>query len=359
MIRSMQTQTWAFALASVLAAAACGGDSGDVPGGGDGDGEVATLSITGTVVDFSTGEALAGSATVSTDGLSPPPTISVTGASFQIEGIPPYSNFHLLAGSPPDYRSTYSVIVETAESNQTGLEFAALSEDFVDSLYATFGVTAAAGTSLVVAKLVDDQGAALAGVKSSAFALEIGMEGPFFLDADRQPDAALTESSASGYVVVFQVVPGLVNLVAAEDAGVSLSMADSPVAARAATLAEIVVSDGAIVVPTNVSFSQDVSPIFEARGCVLCHSGAGIGKDLGGVHFNGESQKMYKELVEEISANHGTVRVDLENPANSLVLTMPSKEDPPDEHPNVTFLSNTDPDYLLILGWIQEGALNN
>ena len=99
--------------------------------------------------------------------------------------------------------------------------------------------------------------------------------------------------------------------------------------------------------------------VFTDRGCVLCHSGSGVGKDQGGVHFNGESQKMYRELVEEISANHGTPRVDLANPANSLVLTLPSKEDPPDVHPNSTFLSSSDPDYLLILGWITEGALNN
>ena len=43
----------------------------------------------------------------------------------------------------------------------------------------------------------------------------------------------------------------------------------------------------------------------------------------------------------------------------SLVLTYPSREDPPDRHPNITFASPSDRDYLKILVWIREGAKNN
>jgi hypothetical protein len=46
-------------------------------------------------------------------------------------------------------------------------------------------------------------------------------------------------------------------------------------------------------------------------------------------------------------------------PETSLVLTMPSREDPPDAHPNVTFTSALDPDYLKLLVWIREGAKQN
>lgn len=38
---------------------------------------------------------------------------------------------------------------------------------------------------------------------------------------------------------------------------------------------------------------------------------------------------------------------------------MPSAEDPPDGHPNITFASPLDPDYLTILVWIREGAKDN
>ena len=68
---------------------------------------------------------------------------------------------------------------------------------------------------------------------------------------------------------------------------------------------------------------------------------------------------MHKELTEEVSGRHQVVRVNLAAPAESLMLTLPSKEDPPDVHPNSTFLSSSDPDYLTILGWIREGALDN
>jgi hypothetical protein len=68
---------------------------------------------------------------------------------------------------------------------------------------------------------------------------------------------------------------------------------------------------------------------------------------------------MYKELAQEISPNHGTLRVDVNNPAQSLMLRMPGREDPPDAHPNVTFASADDPDYILIHAWISEGALEN
>ncbi len=92
---------------------------------------------------------------------------------------------------------------------------------------------------------------------------------------------------------------------------------------------------------------------------MFCHDGNGIGKDLGGLHLNGADEKMYKELAEEVSENHGTLRVDRNNPAQSLMLTMPGREDPPDVHPNVTFASADDPDYQMILAWITEGALKN
>ena len=75
--------------------------------------------------------------------------------------------------------------------------------------------------------------------------------------------------------------------------------------------------------------------------------------------LDGGDNKVFREAAEEISITHGVARVDLEEPAASLLLTQPSAEDPADAHPNVTFLGAQDPDYLLILVWIQEGAQLN
>jgi hypothetical protein len=38
---------------------------------------------------------------------------------------------------------------------------------------------------------------------------------------------------------------------------------------------------------------------------------------------------------------------------------MPSAENPPDSHPNITFTGPEDADYLKLLVWIREGAKNN
>jgi hypothetical protein len=104
----------------------------------------------------------------------------------------------------------------------------------------------------------------------------------------------------------------------------------------------------------NISFSQQIVPIFSQRGCVACHSGGGIGKDLGGLKLDGPQQQVYTETVDE-----DPTRVVAGMPAMSLLLTMPSPEQPPDRHPNVTFTGPDDPDFVKIEIWIREGALQN
>lgn len=341
---------------SVLAVGCGGDDSGD----GDGDGDIPELTLTGTVVDFETGDLLSSGTVTVDDGLVPPPTVSVTGGEFTIAPIPPFSVFHILASNPPTHRATYNrAIVDDVDV--ADVELVALSEDFITALATEFQVTPAAGTGLLVAQVLDENGDPVAGVEAAAFELNNAapIGGPFFLDDERLPDAGLTATSASGYVVFFDLEPGLVAVEAATGFGITLDMDVAPAQTNSATVAEIQLIDGELVIPTGLSFANDITPIFENRGCVICHDGNGIGKDLGNLHLNGAPEKMYKELVEEISPNHGITRVDLENPEMSLMLRFPSAEDPPDQHPNVTFASSADEDYLKILGWITDGAPKN
>lgn len=342
------------------------GSGGGGQGGGTGTGAAGggpsnvPVSVSGTVVDFETGADLTSAATVSVTGLNPSPTISTTGASFEISGVAPFSAFHILAGSPPDYRSTYNVLTEVADANVTGVRAAVVAETFLDGLESGFGVTPAAGTGVVLARAVDASGQPRAGVPANTFWINgADTAGPYMLDANLQAASGSTQTSASGWMVFYDVAPGAVQFSASPGSGYTVVGASSPVAATTVTLAELVVNDGELVVPTNVSFSNDVVPIFTSRGCVACHSGASIGADLGGLALNGGDNKVYSELVSEVSPNHATTRVDLANPVNSLVLRMPSFESPPDAHPNVTFASSADPDYLLLLGWITEGAQQN
>jgi hypothetical protein len=109
--------------------------------------------------------------------------------------------------------------------------------------------------------------------------------------------------------------------------------------------------------PQTFSFKNDVEPMFTRRGCDACHSGKEIGKDLGGLDLDGKN--VYQEVTREVSDHYRVLRVDGRAPEASLMLTLPLAENPPDSHPNATFLTTDDPDYLLLLAWIEEGALDN
>lgn len=344
--------------ASMFLAGACGG--GTETGDPDPDG-IPSYDVSGTVVDFVTGEAVAGVATVSTRNLTPPPSITVNGSSFVLAGIPPHSVFNLLVGSPPDYQNTYAAATEVLEADLNGVEAAALSVAYLNSLASEFGLTPSATGGILVARVVDDNGAPRAGIGAEVFEIDNATPtaGPFFLDADRQPDATLMETSSSGYAVFFELAPGLVTVNAAAASGYTMSMSASPTAAATVTLAAVITTDGEDVLPTNVSFTNDLVPMFLRRGCESCHSGGGIGKDLGNLSLDGAENKIFREVTEEMSPNYNTPRVNLATPETSLILTLPSAEDPPDSHPNVTFTGPGDPDYQMLLVWIREGAKEN
>jgi hypothetical protein len=365
--------TWVcVALLGSVLAVACGDDetnegSGGTGGAGGGSttaaggaGVIDELTVSGTVIGFDD-EAISGSATVTATGLNPPPTISVTGADFEITGVAPFSVFQILSGAPPDYPNHYNVATEVEDADVSGVQARVVSETFLAAMQTEFNVTPAAGTGIIIGHVIADDGSARDAIAGSVFEINGAAPptSPFFLDAANAPDAALTETSTSGWIVFYDVPAGLAAFTAAGGSGYSIVAAQSPVAANVVTLADITVNDGELVLPVNVSFANDVVPIFSKRGCEVCHSGNSIGADLGQLALNGGANKIYRELAEELSPTHGVTRVNLETPNESLVLTMPSLENPPDAHPNVTFTGTADPDYLTLLGWITEGALEN
>lgn len=335
----------------VAAVAACTFDGSGLEDDG-------VLRVSGTVRDFATGETIDGVAGVIADGVSPSPPVTIDGGRFQIDGIPPFSVFHILSSSPPGYRPTYNIATEVFDRDLDGIAALVLPETYVAELAAAFEVEA---TGILLGRAIDEAGNPRAGVPATAFEINNAepLVGPFFLDAERRPAPDLDATSASGWVVFFEVPPGQVAVTAAPGSGFTMLMAASPSAPTVVTLADIVVTDGALVRPRNISFTADVIPIFDGRGCAACHSGGGSGRDLGDLTLDGSAKLIHGELVEEISPLHLVTRIDRVAAAASLLLTMPSREDPPDAHPNVTFLSPDDPDYLTILVWIEEGALDN
>lgn len=308
------------------------------------------VSVHGRVVDFQTGSAVAAT-DLTISGIAPLPAVDLQGTSFTLSGVTQSSAFSVLVVAA-GHRSTLSQVVVTTASVDIALPVVA--ESFVTGLATAFGVAPSSAKGIVLLHLVDATGKPRAGVAAADFTIA-GTAGPRFLDASMMPATAATASTASGWAVFFDVPAGLAGLSQGLSAATTIDMPVLPVAAGVVTIADGVVSAGAPVLPSKVSFATQIVPIFSARGCVNCHAGGGIGKDQGNLTLAGSANLIYKELVEE----RPNTRVRVATPETSLVLTMPSREDPPDAHPNVTFTGPRDPDYLKLLVWIREGAKQN
>jgi hypothetical protein len=337
-------------------------DPGTAPvdgGGGDGYFAPSQLQVSGQIVDFETNKPPASQATMATAALVPQPNVSINGTSFTLDAVPPDSVFYLIASSPPGYRLTYNTPTTVKDQPLTGVTAYTVADAYLTKLRTAFGVTAQSGTATVFVRAVDATGNATAGVPGSAVVLNAsGAKGPFFVDAALQPLAVATATSLSGWLVYFDVPVTTLKL--GGGAGYSVQAADTPTAADAVSLVQATVSQSTTPAPpSNVSFQQTIVPIFINRGCYNCHSGNGTGRRLGDLVLDGSPMKIWTALVQTVSPNFGTTRVNLQAPEKSLVLTMPSYENPPDAHPTVVFTSSSDPDYVKILVWIQEGAKFN
>jgi hypothetical protein len=335
------------ACAALSISAACASHAGSDPGSG--------LEVTGQVVDFESGLPLDVAVGVSTRGLSPQPIVTIAAPDFTVDGVPPHSVFYGLA-SADRHRATYSAAIDVEDADVDGVEIRAIGETYLGKLTSAFGVTPSAASGVLFAHAVDATGHGKAGLAAAAFPPVAGARGPYFLDAQLGAAPGATATSSSGWVVYFEVTPGLVDLSAAAQ---GLAMPRSPIAAATATVATIQVTDGAVAPPKNVSFQQAVVPIFQKRGCDNCHSGGGPGKDLANLTLDGSQNLIFRELMDPAVTSATAPRVNLAAPEKSLILTMPSAEDPPDAHPNITFTGPTDTDYQTVLVWIREGAKQN
>jgi hypothetical protein len=343
-------------------------DLGDVDLAGDTDGgnvvttDLVPVTVSGKVLAWENDMPIAGSATVSTAGITPTPTVSLSGPDFTLGNVLPNSVFTILAGSPPDYRTTYNVAPVVGFDNVADVKAWVVAETTLATLATGFSLTPNGTKGIVLVQLVNDAGAGVANVPASAIQLNGAAPptAPGFLDATKMPMAGATATTASGWIVFFDVAPGLVSVTPAMGANYTFDSPAGTTSAGLVTVLHVHAATGmAPTVPTNVSFTNQVIPIFTKRGCVACHSGNGPGKDLGGLTLNGAPMKIHGELTTEISPNFATTRVNLVEPLKSLMLTMPSAETPPDPHPTIVFPNNQDPDYLTFYGWIKEGAKLN
>ncbi len=310
------------------------------------------VTVQGQVVDFQTGMAVDTTTDVTVSGLIPPPQVDRQGASFTLAGVLENSAFEVLATAPM-HRPTYSPVV-VATSGIDGLKAPVVGDAFITDLATAFSVAPSPSSGIVLLHLVDATGRPQSGVAGSDFAIA-SSTGPRFLDGNLKAAVTATASSTSGWAVFFNVPVGLVGLSQGSSSATTIDMPTLPSAAGMVTIAEGKVTLGAPVLPSNVSFSAQIVPIFSARGCVACHAADGPGKAQGGLTLAGGDNLIYKNLVLDMPG----IRVNLAMPEKSLVLTMPSAETPPDAHPTIVFAGPRDPDYLKLLVWIREGAKQN
>ena len=336
----------ALSLAAAVALPACSFDSPPTSrtlGG--------SRSVRGQVVDYRTGAPVTG-AQLAIAGLTADvaPDTSVDGAAFAVESIVENSLIQVRV-TAAGYRSTFASAVFVADRDIADLQLPVVSDAYAAELVSGFAVSPATTSGTLIGRLVRD-GMPTAGVKAVNFS-----QMPYFLDANRAPATAATASSASGGVVFFGLPPVPIELGQPEAPEIGIDMALAPVEAGAVTLADITVLDAPITLPVDVSFATQVAPLFGKLGCVACHSGGGEGKNLGGLTLDGSTQKVYSEVV--AGRVYPPPQTDPKlTPEASRLLTMPSAT-PTDNHPNITFRSSRDYDYLTILVWIREGAKDN
>lgn len=321
----------------------------------DGEAIDGAVRVEGRVVDLVTGQPVGGAATVTTSGLVPPPVISVEGSTFVIDGILDHSVFHVQAAVPPSHRATSSAI-EVTTADRVDVAAPVVAEALLMQLADDFGVSPDTTRGVLLAQIVDGSGLPRSGIAAESFVIDsAGTRGPYFLNGAMAAAPGAMTTSASAWVVYFDIAPGIVGLRAAPTANVTFDMPASPIGAGVVTVASVRTIDGAFVPPKDVSYLQQVFPIFARRGCVACHAeGNGPGRERGNLTLNNDPNNVYRELTIERAG-----RVVVAAPDTSMLLTLPSREEPPDRHPNVTFTSALDPDYQLIRAWIAEGALRN
>jgi hypothetical protein len=337
-----------------------GGGGGTTTGGGGGP-VVPMISVSGDVVDFTSQMPLQ-AAQVTAAGVTPVPQVAMMGGQFLLTNVQPFSVFYLTASNAPDYLYTNEAALKVDGSDVTGVVAAAVKATDMTALSMAFKAQTTSANGTLLVQVLDASGKPQANVPAGTLMLQgiTTAKGPFFLDANRKAAPMLTATSASGWAVWFDVPSGPVSLTATVGAN-KIDGAPAQVAPGVATLGAVVVQANTMAPPTpkNVSFATQVVPIFAKRGCVNCHSGNGPGRDIAGLTLDASVVVDYKNVAVNVSDQYDTTRVNLKDPAKSLILTMPSYENPPDPHPTVVFPSNADPDYQTILVWITEGAKNN
>jgi hypothetical protein len=344
---------------------AAGGGGDDDAGGGSGS-AVTQQVVSGKVMDYFTGAALAATA-VTTDGLTPA-AAATSGADGSYTLTIPVGSKLFATTSRGNYRTTRSAVITVTDQPVTQDLYAAASAD-VARQFSSVGVAQTTGT-IIAAEIQKNNGDPYAGLPLTAFTLVDsanapvpGISGPFFFGAVGDLDLAVTTSTAYGTpprvrVAFLNVPAGTFTLNTAFTDGMGNPKINSTTIIVDAGGATLALNGGlsggtAATTVTDPTFATDIYPRLQTAakgglGCANCHTANGPAAVL---PYDGTPDV----TLAAIKAAAGVI--NLTTPAASLFLTNPLYEiTPPQNHPNATFLDVNDTNYKLFLLWITNGT---
>jgi hypothetical protein len=328
--------------------------------------------VSGKALDYFVASTPLQGVTLVTDGIDPPLMVtSSTDGGFVLPTVPVGSQLFVSA-SRASYRPTRNLVTVTDAA--VAQDLYVMSTADINRQYATAGKTPTAGRAFVVADLLRNNGTPLTGVPltsvklvDAAGAPVAGALGPYVLGdtGDIALGPTQTEAHAGKARVALLDVP-------AGSFSLKVAFVDGQGQTQTLTTPVTTAADGATLVRsggtstdtgttgstggTNLAsprFATDVYPRLQTaanggRGCANCHTVGGLG-----------AVAVFNALPADVLATlKAAGLIDLTAPAKSLLLTKPLYELPPavQNHPNATFVDTSDPDYKLILLWIQQGA---
>ncbi len=331
-----------------------------------------TQRVSGKAMDYFVANTPLQGAELATDGIVPQiMTTSAADGAFAFETVPVGSQVFFSA-SRTNYRPTRNLIEIGDAAVEQDLYLMSIAD--INRQYATDGgKIPTPGRAFVIAELLRGDGTPLAGIPLTDLKLVDGTDapvptviGPYVMGAngDIVPAGPTQTETHNGKArVAFLDVPV---------GSFSLKVTFQDGQGQPQTLATPVTTavDGATLVraggmgrpgaptggpPPNPKFAADVFPRLQTaanagRGCANCHTVGGTGAVA---VFNA----LPADVLASLKAKPGLI--DLATPAGSLLLTKPLYEPPPalQNHPNATYVDVNDPDYKVILLWIQQGAL--
>lgn len=319
--------------------------------------------LSGKVMDyFANTPTPVATASVSTDGITPPVMATSNALGEYALMVPTGSKLYLTAGATL-YRPTRNMPT-TVEGMPVMTDLYAMTIQDVRNKYTALGKMPVAGTAFLTVELRRNNGDPLVGIPLANVTLldtadppqPVPNQLPYFYNATGNPDTLVLTSEAHGTPAMaraafIDIPPGNYQLSVTYPSGggdvtetvAITTSADGAVLARTGNLG----MGGGTTDPT---FAIDIYPRLQTAakgglGCANCHTTGGP------LPYDGPAA----DVLAAILAAPGVV--NLLAPAESLLLVKPLYEPvPPQNHPNATFLDINDLDYKLFLLWITNGA---